>query len=239
MMDRHVARHVCVSDAVAEFAATSIGLQRSKLVVIPNGVDVTRFEAAKAAPASDLGIPPGAGILLCVGRLDRQKRFDWLIRRMPDLACELPNHHLVLVGQGPEEGRLRRMAHEAGVAACVHFAGWRPDIPGVLAAADVLLLTSAWEGMPNVVLEAMAAARPVVATSAEGVAEILGPLATTPARQLVNLADAGAFVDAVVRLASDPTLAEKVGIANRRRVEREFTMERMVQRYCDLYRELL
>jgi glycosyltransferase involved in cell wall biosynthesis len=85
----------------------------------------------------------------------------------------------------------------------------------------------------------MAPARPVVATSAEGVAEILGPLATTPARQLVNLADAGAFVDAVVRLASDPTLAEKVGIANRRRVEREFTMERMVQRYCDLYRELL
>jgi glycosyltransferase involved in cell wall biosynthesis len=239
MMDRHVARHVCVSKAVADFACMSMGLTAAKTAVIPNAVEVDRFAGVEPASLSGLGVPPGSRLLVCIGRLDRQKRVDWLLRRLPDITCRLPNHHLVLLGQGPQERRLRRIVQRLGIAAHVHFAGWRSDVPNVLAAADVLVLTSAWEGMPNVVLEAMAAGRPVVATSAEGVAEILGPLATAPARQLVALGDGGAFVDSVVRLASDRALAEKVGIANRRRVEKEFTMERMVQQYCNLYRELL
>jgi glycosyltransferase involved in cell wall biosynthesis len=239
LMDRHVARHVCVSEAVADFARRSMGLTASKTVVIPNGVEVDRPLGVEPTSLFELGVPPGSRLLVYIGRLDRQKRVDWLLLRLPDLVGRLPNHHLVLVGQGPQEHRLRRIVQRLGMAAHVHFAGWRSDVPSVLAAADVLVLTSAWEGMPNVVLEAMAAQRPIVATKAEGVAEILGPLAATPARQLVDSGDAAAFVDAVVRLASDAALAQQIGSANRERVRQEFTMQRMVQRYCDLYRELL
>lgn len=239
MTDRFVARHVCVSQAVAEFAASSIGLSRSKLLVIPNGVDAARFAGTESVPLEQLGVPPLSRVLVYVGRLDRQKRVDWLIRRMPDLFTRLPNHYLLLVGQGPEQRRLQRTAREVGITNSVRFAGWRSDIPQVLGAADLLLLTSAWEGMPNVVLEAMAAGKPVVATHAEGMAEILGPLSEAPARQLVDRNDADAFVESVVRLASDASLSQEVGLANRTRVEREFTMERMVDRYCDLYRDLL
>jgi starch synthase (maltosyl-transferring) len=118
----------------------------------------------------------------------------------------------------------------------------------VLAAADMLLLTSAWEGMPNVVLEAMAAGKPVVATNAEGVAELLGPLSVMDAeklggnglvRQLVEHGDASGFVDAVAYFANNPSVATKVGHYNQSRAAEEFSFERMVQRYCELYRQLL
>jgi starch synthase (maltosyl-transferring) len=239
LTDHLVVRHVCVSEAVAEFAATRTGLTKSKLVVIPNGVDVTRFAQAKPLDVQELGVPPGGRILAFVGRLDRQKRLHWLIQRIPEMIRRLPRHHLALIGQGPQKMRLGRLAARLGVAHHVHFAGWRDDIPRVLATADVVVLTSAWEGMPNVLLEAMAAARPVVATTAEGVSEILGPLSGHPARQLVDSHDVAAFVDSVTRLATDKLLANEVGLANRRRVEQLFTLEYMVQRYCGLYRELL
>jgi glycosyltransferase involved in cell wall biosynthesis len=237
--DRYVARHVCVSETVAEFAARVVRLPASKLVTIPNGVDVQAFLAAAPLALGELGVPSGSKVLLYVGRLDRQKRLGWLVRRMPGIARRHDRVHLVLAGEGPQEKRLRRLAMRLGVRDRVHFLGWRGDVPRVLAAADVLVLTSAWEGMPNAVLEAMAAAKPVVATEAEGVAEILGPLAREPATQLLAADDVEAFADTVVQLTQDNALARQVGLANRQRVQEEFTVARMVERYCELYRQLL
>jgi starch synthase (maltosyl-transferring) len=234
-----VARHVCVSQAVADFAATRMRLPQAKIVTIPNGVDVEKFADADPLDAPELGVPLGRRIISYVGRLDRQKRLYWLLKRTPEVFRRLPHHDLLLTGAGPDEPRLRRLARRFGTADRVHFAGWRADVSRILAAADLLVLTSAWEGMPNVVLEAMAAGRPVVATRAEGVAEVLGPLADQPARQLVDSDDAAAFVNAVARLAEDASLSQEVGQANRRRVEQAFTLERMVERYCELYRQLL
>ncbi|MEX2092961.1 MAG: glycosyltransferase, partial [Pirellulales bacterium] len=169
-----VERYVCLSQSVADFAESAMRLPREKLVVIPNGVDVARFAEISPIDLAKLGLPPGRRMLLFVGRLDPQKRPDWLLDRLPDIAKELPHHDLVLVGEGPLEDKLRRQATRLGVADRVHFAHWRRDIPRLLAAADLLVLTSAAEGMPNVILEAMAAAKPVVTTEVHGVAELLG-----------------------------------------------------------------
>ena len=118
----------------------------------------------------------------------------------------------------------------------VHFAGWRADVPAILAASSLLVLPSAWEGMPNVVLEAMAGRLPVVASDVEGVRELLGPNAE---KQTIRYNETAAFVDRLVGLMSDPTLAQSVGIENRRRAEEHFDIARMVRRYEDFWASLI
>jgi len=234
--DRFVDRHVCVSQSVAEFARRVMRLPREKLVVIPNSIDAARFAAVTPLPLGELGLPPGRRIILLVARLEPDKRPGWLLERMPQLARRLPQHDVVIAGRGPLDRALRRQAARLGVADRVHFVGWRPDVPRLLAAADVVVLTSAWEGMPNAMLEAMAAARPVVVTEVHGAAEVLGENA---AGQLVPANDPPAFVAAVTRLAGDPTLAARLGRRNYERVVREFSVQRMVGSYAELYDSLL
>jgi glycosyltransferase involved in cell wall biosynthesis len=211
-------------------------LPREKLLVIPNGIDLARFDAAGSVVKSDFSIADGRRVILFVGRLDRQKRPDWLVERMPAIFRELPDHDLVVVGDGPLGKVVARRAAELGVADRVHLVGWRPDVARFYAAADLLVLASAWEGMPNVVLEAMAASRPVVVTAVHGVAQILGDAA---AEQVVPVDDPLAFQAAVVRIAGDQGLASSLGAQNRLRVARDFSIAATVQAYVDLYRSLL
>lgn len=231
-----VDRHVCVSRSVAGFAEQSMGLACDKLIVIPNGVDIARFTDVEPLSHDELGLAPGRRVLLFVGRLEPDKRPDWLLERLPAITARLAEHDLVIVGRGRLEERLRRRAAGLGVADRVHFVGWRPDVPRWMAAADLVLLTSAAEGMPNVVLEAMAAGRPVVTTEVHGVEELLGEHHT---RQVVPADSPSAFVEAVVRIAADRVLAARLGEQNRARATREFSFAAAVDRYGALYASLL
>ena len=231
-----VDKFVCPSQSVAEFAEQNMRLPREKVLVIPNGVDVTRFVDVPPTPLESLGIPAGRRILLFIGRLEPDKGPQWLLDRMPALAAQLPQHDLLVVGQGPLEAKLRQQAARLRLADRVHFAGWRPDVPRLLAAADLLLLTSSAEGMPNVILEAMAAARPVVALDAHGVEELLGH---DSREQVVRHRDVDQFVRAAARLANDPDLARRVGQANRQRAIDRFSLDATAARYAALYDQLL
>ncbi len=232
---RFVDKHVCVSQAVAEFADRVMRLPPEKLLVIPNGIDVRPRHDVAPAAASDLGVGPGRRVILFVGRLDRQKRPDWLLERMPAIARALPTHDLVFVGDGPLRGQLAQQAERLGIADRVHLLGWRPDVASFYSAADLVVLTSAWEGMPNVVLEAMAACRPVVSTDVQGVAELIGD----NDRQVVPVSDPQAFVDAVVGICGDQRLAKRLGEQNRQRVAQHFSIDATVAAYVDLYESLL
>jgi glycosyltransferase involved in cell wall biosynthesis len=131
---------------------------------------------------------------------------------------------------------LERSADRLGVRERVHFIGWRPDVPRLLAAADLLLHTSLSEGMSNALLEAMAAARPVVATEVHGALQLLGD---DHGGQLVAADDPSAFVAAVTRIAGDTKLAHNLGESNRERAGREFSFDRMAAAYAALYDTLL
>lgn len=226
------ARVVCVSESVKQFASAKLRLNDARLRVIPNGLDPSEFENIPPIDLTAFGLLPGRRALLCVGRLHEQKGLDWLLSLMPQLLERLPQHDLVCVGDGPQRRRLETLAQELGLPRRVHFVGFRNDVPRWLAAADLLLLPSRWEGMPNVVLEAMASGRPVVATASHGVAEALGD---SSGPQIVAGPDAAVFQHQVVTILSDPKLASSLGQANRKRIQTHFSQAAATATYCQLY----
>jgi len=230
-----VDRHVCVSQAVADFSAREGGLPAERLVVIPNGIDVEIYRNAAPVDPRQFGIPDGARAITYVGRLDRQKGLDWLLEAAAGWNNRLPEHHLLLVGDGLERTALKKQAEVLGISSQVHFAGWRADVPNVLAASEMLVLPSRWEGMPNAVLEAMAAGRAVVASDVQGVRELLGPSAEL---QTVPFGDTEEIVSKVVAIAESKTARATLGQENALRAAGEFSIDRMVRRYQVLYTDL-
>jgi starch synthase (maltosyl-transferring) len=230
-----VDRYVCVSESVARFSFARAGLPAEKMVVIPNGVDPDRYPAERPADPASLGVAEGRRMVIFVGRLDPQKGVGWLVDSAPAWLEQAADYDLVLVGQGPEQALLERRVAELGIAGRVHFPGWRGDVPEILAASELLVLPSRWEGMPNVVLEAMASRLPVVASDVEGVRELLGPNAE---QQTVRYGDSHRLAERIVQLVSDRKVARELGSRNRRRVEEEFTFDKVVDAYQDLWQSL-
>jgi glycosyltransferase involved in cell wall biosynthesis len=233
---RSADRFVCVSHGVAEHCRRR-GFATRKLVVIPNGIDLAAWDSAEPANLTHFGLPPGQRAIVYVGRLDAQKRVKPLVALMAtELAAAIPKHDLLLVGEGPLRSPLEELAGRLRIGSRVHFAGWRPDVPNVLAAADLLVLPSQWEGMPNAVLEAMAAGKPVVATLAEGVQELLGERV---AEQGVPLGAGWApFCDRITAILGNSQTARDLGRHNQERAQRHFSREAMLAAYERLYFEL-
>lgn len=232
---RLVDRYVAVSQSVAAFSQRAGGLPAERIEVIPNGVDLAVFDAATPADLTEFGMAPGRRAATYVGRLDRQKGLDELLAQAPDWLQRLPDFDLLLVGDGPQRAELESLALRLGLGERIRFAGWRPDVPAILRASELLLLPSRWEGMPNAVLEAMACRLPVVAMDVEGVSELLGPQRdeqTAPAGEMQL------FVETLVAIASSAELRARLGAENRRRVEQAFTLDAMVAAYAALFDEL-
>jgi starch synthase (maltosyl-transferring) len=233
-LDGLVTRHVCVSQSVADFSAAVGGLATTRLIVIPNGVDLERFRNARPCSHESLGVGPNRRLIVFIGRLDAQKGPDLLLELAPEFLSRLPDHDLVFVGRGPLRESLEARSRQQAEGNRIHFAGWRADVPEILAAADLVALPSQWEGMPNVLLEAMAAGKPVVATNVEGATEVL---AAASAGQLVSHGSQ-AICESIVAIASQPEAQSRMGRENRCVVEQDYTLEAAVSRYARLYEAL-
>jgi glycosyltransferase involved in cell wall biosynthesis len=231
-----VTANVCVSQAVADFSVEVAGLSRGKILVIPNGVEVERFAAAPPLGLATLGIPEGARVLVAVGRLDRQKGLVYLLEAAQAIAARHGDIHFLLVGDGSEREALVRQVAVLGLTERVHFAGWRPDVASILRSAECLVLPSLWEGMPNVVLEAMAASLPVVATRVEGVEELVVPGETGV---VIPPASVGDLVSGLETILADPDRARAWGNAGFQRVKSQFSWDVTALAYDLLYRRML
>jgi starch synthase (maltosyl-transferring) len=143
---------------------------------------------------------------------------------------------VLLVGEGNDEPWLRELGRDCAKAypnnPPIHFAGWQQDIPAIIAASDLLVLPSRWEGMPNVILEAMAAGKPVFASQAEGVLELLGEAGE---QQTVSLDRDSDPYAKMLGILSDSTLATKLGHRNQERAIQQFSIENMVAKYERLF----
>jgi glycosyltransferase involved in cell wall biosynthesis len=190
---------------------------------LPNFVD----DMAGAAPAdrAALGVPPAAPLLLGLGRLHPNKAFDTLVRALP----RLPGAHAVIAGEGPERAALTALAAELGVAERLHMIGWRGDSNSLLATADLLVCPSRHEPLGNVVIEAWAARRPVVAAASQGPSELI----TEADGVLVPPDDPTALGDALGAVLADPGRRATLAAAGRTRFETEFAETVVLARWRD------
>ncbi|MFF5256724.1 glycosyltransferase family 4 protein [Streptomyces leeuwenhoekii] len=228
---RWAARVVCVSEAERR-RGVSAGI-RGRWAVVPNGVDPDRFRPGRAVRPpllADLG--PRARLVVCVGRLCRQKGQDVLIAAWDRIAERVPDARLVLVGDGPERARLRAMA-----PASVRFTGAVADAAPWYRAADVVVLPSRWEGIALAPLEAMACGRPVVLTDVDGAREVLPP-ALAP-HCLVPPTDPAALAGAVSALLLDPALRASTARQGRAHVLSAHDVRRTARAVAAVYGELL
>jgi glycosyltransferase involved in cell wall biosynthesis len=141
----------------------------------------------------------------------------------------------LIVGDGPLRSQLEATAHAFRLDGAVRFLGHRDDVPRLLASADLLVLPSLYEGLPNVVLEAMRARKPVVATAAPGTTEVVIDGRTG---LLVPMQDPPALAQAIRTVIEDRDLAQRLGAGGRARVESEFRADAMISRFADLYERL-
>ncbi len=228
---------ICVSQQVADFAASEIGLPRARLTVIRNGIDLAQFDNLPDRPTAraESGLPPQGRIIAAIGRPRPVKGFAYLLDAFARIAATYPDLHLLFVGDGPEKRPLQAAAQQLPCANHILFLGDQQEIPRLLAGVDVLVLPSLWEGLPNVVLEAMAAGLPVVATAVGGTPELLIPNETG---LLVPPRDPGALAEAICQLLDHPEWAAQMGQNGRQRVAEQFTIERMVEQTEALYEQL-
>ena len=223
------------SHAVVDFYRKA-GVPEDRLAMIPSGI------ADEEPPAVDpdrvraeLGVPAGAPLALFAGRLAPQKGVDDLLAALDLLQHVRPDLHTLIVGDGPDREALESTARAFHLNGRVRFLGHRDDVPRLLAASDLLVLPSLYEGLPNVVLEAMRFRKPVVATAAPGTTEVVTPDETG---LLVPVRDHPALAQAIRRVIAEPELAHRLGAAGRARVEAEFRAETMVARFAALYESL-
>lgn len=214
------ARVVCVAGALAREYG-------SRAVVIPNGVELERFDPARVggAPGRErwgLGAAPVVGF---IGRLTPQKDPETFLRALARLRPLVPGVRALVVGDGPLRGRLEAQAHALGLADVCRFTGAREDVPELLAAMDVFVLSSVSEGFPFAVLEAMAMGRAVVATAVSGVDELIEPGVSG---LLVAPRDPAALAQAVAEVLRAPDRRAAFGRAARERVRARFSADRMV-----------
>jgi len=238
LLTSYSARIITNSAAVRRFLAEQIGLPQRKIAVIRNGLDLDEFDAELAqAPANSLPAISGQPIIVgTVARLEPQKGIKFLIAAFSRLPRELGEVELWIVGGGPQERQLREEAGATRVTGRIRFLGHRPDVPALLARFDLFVLPSLWEGLPNAVLEAMAARRAVVATAVDGTPEAVEHEKTG---LLVPPADAAALAAAIERLLRDPALRRAFGEAGRRKAASDFSMERMVAETEAVYRSAM
>ncbi len=228
---------VCVSQGVLRFSHQVGRLSPARLTMIPNGIDPCAFDLATAIPRTEIGVPDHAHLALYIGRLDPQKGLPDLLNAARRVVTQDIDWHLALAGDGPDRSwLLEQIASEPCLRERVHWLGQFDNVPGLLKTANVLVLASLWEGMPNAVLEAMAAGLPVIGTAIEGTEDLV---VTDETGWLVPPGDPEALSLALLEAAASPDRCLQYGQQGRLRIEREFSLDTTVEAYEHLWARIL
>lgn len=219
----------CVSDAsAANLRAWIPGLDK-KITVIPNGIDVQKFQQATPVSRASIGIKDGKCVLLYVARFRPEKDHGTLLRALPQIS----DADLVLVGDGELRGQFERQAESLGIAQRVHFLGRRTDVAELLKMADICVHAPVFEGFGIAAAEAMAAGKPIIASNVPGLAEVVGD-----AGILVPPGDSATLAREVCNLINSPDRRQQLSRAAVER-GRQFSIEKTVAAYIELYKSVL
>jgi glycosyltransferase involved in cell wall biosynthesis len=229
---RSSAATVAVSQDTKRHLEQELGLAATVLRVVPNGVPAR--PGNRSAIRAALGIPDDHVLLLAVGSLVPRKGHAVLIEALSTIGAG--SWMLAIAGGGAERERLEALAVSKGLSAHVKILGHREDVPDLLAATDVFVMPSLWEGLPLALLEAMLAGKPVIASRTSGIPEAVDDgvdgVLTTPG-------DVGELAAALRAVLSDPTRRATLGAAARARATASFTLDAMADGYETVFREVL
>ena len=227
------------SPSVSRLVETESGVSASRIVTIPNFLDEEAFDPIpgpmRRRMLEGLGVPEGAFVVGIVARLSPVKDHATLIRAIAALRDRMPTVHCVLVGDGPERASIEALASGLGIRELVHLAGERTQPPNLHGLFDVSVLCSTTEAFPNSVLEAMAAARPVVATDVGGTPDAVHEGTTG---LLVRPSDPTRLADAIYRLHQDPALRARLGSAAQAAARAGYSADAVITQVEELYTRL-
>jgi glycosyltransferase involved in cell wall biosynthesis len=229
---RRARRIIAVSEGIRQRLIKRDGARVDRVAVIPNALPATDERALPSLPNSLSGGP----IVGVVARLQPEKGIEYFVKAAAQVASQLPSAEFIVVGGGPMQKDLVRLARRLGVSERVHFLGFRMDGPSLVRLFDVVVVPSLSEGTPLVVLEAMAAGVPVVASAVGGIPE---QVRHGCEGLLVPPADSAALAEAIVGLLRDPDRARGLGEAGRRRVTAHYGHAAMVRKTEAVYRAAL
>lgn len=226
---------IAVSDRVAEHVAKHGGYRRDGIATIVNGIDLDRFDPDAVQPLdlARYGVLPGDTVFAVIGSLTEQKDHETFLKAAALHARRDPRARFLIVGEGPLDTQIARRAGALGLLnGPVVLTGAIFEMPELLAAIDGLVISSGWEGLPMVLLEAMAMRRPIVSTAVGGIPDVLCDGVNG---RLVHAADPEALADGMARLCADPVQAGRMGGVARETVAARFGADVMRAKLCDLY----
>lgn len=222
-----------VAEPVMEFLRDQVRIPPEKLRTIPNGVEVARFQSARPIPRAALGWHDDDVVIGCVARLEPEKGHDVLLDAFRRLYDRNRHARLLFVGDGGERERLAATADALGLNGAARFLGVRHDVPELLATCDVVTLASTCEGLPLVLLEAMAACKPVVATQVGAVPEVVREGQTG---LLVPPGDAAALAESLESLVRDEGTRRRLGTQAYQLVQSDYSFDRTLEQYEAVYK---
>lgn len=219
----------------------SFGIQGRKNWVVHNAVSIDRLGKGQATElrgtvCKRLGIPENSKMIVTAGRLSPEKGHRFLVEAIGKIVKKEKNTFFIFCGTGPSKNDLEKQARELGIYEQCRFAGFRRDLNEIFRVMDLLVLPSLTEGLPNVVLEAFACAKPVIATNVGGVPEIVedginGILVSSKRSDLL--------AEALERLVSSPKMARQMGQAGYCKVKSAFTFKEQTQKFEEIYHQIL
>ncbi|MFN4130049.1 MAG: glycosyltransferase family 4 protein [Paracoccaceae bacterium] len=215
-------------------------LRRVPIEVLPNGIELALFDVppglSRAQIRGEFGIPDTAPLIVSVAVLRAGKGIDLLVDAFATLRQTVGDAHLLIVGDGPERPLVMDRIARHDLGDVVHMAGFRKDVADILRASDVFVLPTLMDALPTVIMEAMAARLPIVASETGGIPEMI-----EDGREglLVPPGNVDALAKAMIRICTQPDFAQELASAGRHRVEESFFLPRQVERLADLYDRLI
>lgn len=228
--------YIAISHKIREVLIND-GIARQRICVVHSGIDPLRFSGEKGEHLfSEFNIGPGQKIVLNVAHLADHKGQQYLIRAIPHVLAKLPGTRFFIVGKGELLGQLKALASSLGVGQALTFTGFRRDVGAFYQIADLFVMSSVEEGLGTAVLDALSLGKPVVATTAGGLPEIISDGETG---RLVAPADPLALAEGMIEMLTHPEMADALATAGRTRVAQCFSIQAMVDKNIEVYRKIL
>ena len=224
------------SENVKSFIASNEGTDADKILVIHNGIEITSSLPKRGKIRKELSLSDDSIIVCIVANLSTVKGYSYLVRAFEKIDTACPTVHLVCVGDGPLRKHLEKQVRDRGLNETVHFLGRRENVLEILADADIGVMASLSEGMPNAILEYMLAGIPVAATAVGGITDIIRH---DENGLLVSPGDVEALSETLMRLCESSQLRKELATGGRKDVEQRFNAKRMVEDYDHVYSRLV